>query len=69
MVTTLDPAAVVIGGGVAEAGPVWWLPLRETIRNEVVSVLADVPVLKAQLGNSAALVGAAAHVLASEEVS
>lgn len=69
VVTTLDPAAVVIGGGVAEAGPVWWLPLRETIRNEVVSVLADVPVLKAQLGNSAALVGAAAHVLASEEVS
>lgn len=66
VVTTLDPDAVVVGGGVAEAGPVWWQPLRETIRSEVVSVLREVPVLKAHLGNSAALVGAAAHVFSTE---
>ncbi|MDO5676140.1 MAG: ROK family protein [Propionibacteriaceae bacterium] len=62
LVTVVDPAAVVIGGGVADAGPVWWTPLRDTIRAELIPVLADIPVLKAQLGNSAALVGAAAHV-------
>lgn len=69
IVTTIDPAAVVIGGGVAEAGEVWWEPLRGTIRGELVPVLADIPVLKAQLGNSAALVGAAAHVFSTGEVS
>ncbi|MBB1484168.1 ROK family protein [Tessaracoccus sp. MC1865] len=67
VVTVVDPAAVVIGGGVADAGPVWWQPLRDTIRGEVVSVLAKLPVLKAELGSSAALVGAAAQVFASEE--
>ncbi|WP_040283530.1 ROK family protein [Tessaracoccus massiliensis] len=67
VVTVVDPAAVVIGGGVADAGPVWWQPLRDTIRSEVVPVLAELPVLKAQLGSSAALVGAAAQVFANEE--
>lgn len=67
IVTVLDPASVVIGGGVAQAGEVWWEPLRRTIRAELVPVLADIPVLKAQLGPSAAIVGAAAQVFATQE--
>ncbi|GAA4901046.1 ROK family protein [Tessaracoccus lubricantis] len=69
IVTVVDPAAVVIGGGVADAGPVWWQPLTDTIRSEVISVLAELPVLKAELGSSAALVGAAAQVFVTEEKS
>ena len=39
VVTVLDPACVVIGGGVAAAGDEWWTPLRAACRGEVVPVL------------------------------
>lgn len=63
LVTVLDPACVVVGGGVALAGDVWWRPLRETIRAELVPVLADIPVLPAAAGPSAAILGAARRAL------
>lgn len=63
VVTVLDPSCVVIGGGVAQAGSVWWDPLRTTIRAELVPSLADVPVFPAAAGPSAALLGAAKRAL------
>ncbi|MFC9466637.1 ROK family protein [Streptomyces coelicoflavus] len=59
IVTVLDPETVVVGGGVAEAGELWWSALEGTLRSEVVDALAGLPVLPAALGGEAAVVGAA----------
>ncbi|MEO6124432.1 MAG: ROK family protein [Ilumatobacteraceae bacterium] len=59
LVTTIDPACVVVGGGVAESGAVWWEPMRETCRADLIDALAAVPIVRAELGSSAALLGAA----------
>lgn len=59
IVTVWDPHVVVVGGGVAGAGPRWWEVLRSTARAELVEVLADVEIRPAALGARAALVGAA----------
>ena len=63
IVTVLDPACVVIGGGVADAGPVWWEPLSATIESELVASLAGLPILPAAAGSSAALLGAARRAM------
>ena len=59
LVTTIDPDVVVIGGGVGEAGPVWWDPMERSMRRELVDVLATVALHPAELGSRAPLVGAA----------
>jgi len=59
VVTVLDPAAVVVGGGMAGAGPLWWDAMERALRAELIEPLADLPVLPAALGASAAVVGAA----------
>ena len=55
----LDPAAVVIGGGVAGLGDLWWQALRDAVRRETLPSLVDVPVLASTLGSDAPLLGAA----------
>ncbi|MBK7820883.1 MAG: ROK family protein [Tessaracoccus sp.] len=62
MVTLLDPACVVLGGGVAQAGPAWWTPLQAACRATLVDLVADIPLLPAELGPRAALFGAAKAV-------
>lgn len=62
VVTVLDPACVVIGGGVAAAGDEWWRPLRAACRGEVVPVLRNLELLPAALGPEAAILGAACTV-------
>lgn len=57
--TVLDPAAVVIGGGLAGAGPLWWQAVDQAVRAEVVEPLAEMPLLPAKLGDRAAIIGAA----------
>ncbi|MCK6210487.1 ROK family protein [Georgenia sp. EYE_87] len=59
VVTVLDPAAVVVGGGMAGAGRLWWEAMESTLRGELIAPLAGLPVLPAALGGSAAVVGAA----------
>lgn len=59
VVTVLDPDVVVVGGGLAEAGPVWWQPMEAALRAEVVDPLAALPIVPAKLGQLAAIVGAA----------
>ncbi|MET4061817.1 glucokinase [Arthrobacter sp. UYP6] len=57
----LDPAVVVIGGGVSAAGALWWTPFLAALRAELMDPLAGLPVLPAVLGSSAAVVGAAKY--------
>ncbi len=56
-----DLDLVVIGGGVANAGPVLFDPLREALRDHLgLDFIAGLRVLPAALGGEAGLVGAAA---------
>lgn len=66
LVTTIDPSCVVIGGGVAEAGELWWRPLREAFRAELVAGFAT-PLVKAELGVAAAVLGAARGLFDDDE--
>lgn len=59
LVMLMDPDVVVLGGGLVDAGDVWWEPMEAALRAELIEVVADVPVRAAELGGSAALVGAA----------
>lgn len=61
-VTMLDPAAVVVGGGMSEAGPIWWDPMEATARAELIEPLAEIPLLPSTLGPVAAILGAARTV-------
>ena len=56
-----DLDLVVIGGGVANAGPVLFDPLRAALRDyAVLDFIADLQVVPAELGGDAGLIGAAA---------
>lgn len=59
LVMLMDPGVVVLGGGLVDAGDVWWEPMEASLRAKLIDVVADVPVRPAELGGSAALVGAA----------
>lgn len=59
LVNVLDPEVVVVGGGLAGAGPLWWSAMERAVRAELIGLIADVPVVEATLGSDAALVGAA----------
>lgn len=60
-VNALDPAVVVIGGGVVEAGPVLMDPLRTAVADLLVGARHRpvVPIVPAVFGEHAAAVGAA----------
>ncbi|MDN5790692.1 MAG: ROK family protein [Micrococcales bacterium] len=59
VVTVVDPAVVVIGGGLSGAGELWWSTMEATLRSEVIDALADLVVAPATLGAAAPIVGAA----------
>jgi glucokinase len=59
LANALNPQAIVIGGGVAAIGPLWFEPLRETILARVRHTIGEgLQVLPAQLGPDAGLAGA-----------
>jgi glucokinase len=61
-----DLDLVVIGGGVANAGPVLFDPIREALRDyAVLDFIAGIRVVPAELGADAGLVGAAALLRSS----
>ncbi|HLT83773.1 MAG TPA: ROK family protein [Phototrophicaceae bacterium] len=66
--TVLDPAAVVVGGGMSQAGPLWWEPMVAAVRTELIEPLTDIPVLPSALGPVAAVLGAARTALAARTV-
>ncbi|MEU7173822.1 ROK family protein [Micromonospora tulbaghiae] len=59
LVNVLDPAAVVVGGGVTGLGEPWWRALRDAVPAETLPGLAGVSVLASTLGPDAPLLGAA----------
>ncbi|AXK44412.1 ROK family protein [Brachybacterium saurashtrense] len=63
LANVLDPEAVALTGGVAEAGPLWHEAVAEGLALEAMDVVATLPVLPASAGSHAALLGAAARAL------
>ncbi len=63
LINALDPDVVVVGGGLAGAGESWWSPLRVGVESQTIPATAGCPVLAAELGSSAAIVGAASAAL------
>jgi glucokinase len=60
LVNAFDPEVVVIGGGFAAAGELLLAPAREVMNREVLKPMRDdVRVVRAELGTSAGMIGAA----------
>ena len=64
LVTVIDPDVVVVSGGLARAGDLWWKPLRQTFTAEIIDPLAPIKIIPATLGTTAPIVGAARGALA-----
>lgn len=63
LVNLLNPERVILGGGVANAWGLFAPTLTQTVRTQAMSVSArSVKIARAQLGNSAGIVGAAVLV-------
>lgn len=62
----LNPDAIVIGGGIAKAGPLVMDPIRRTIRDRVSPLFHEqLKVVPAELGNDAGIIGCAELALES----
>lgn len=59
LANVLDPQVIIIGGGVAEIGPLWWRHCEDGLRANPMPGPARVALLPAQLGGDAVLIGAA----------
>ena len=60
MVNLLDPAAVVVGGGLGAAGGSYWESAVAEARERIwADVARDVPLLRSRIGPDAGLIGAA----------
>lgn len=59
----LDPQMVIISGSVTKAGSLWRVALAQGFTAQAMAPLADTPIIDAQLGNQAPLVGAAENLL------
>ncbi|MBT8036247.1 MAG: ROK family protein [Verrucomicrobiae bacterium] len=60
----LNPAAVIIGGGVAKAGEILFNPLKESIQQQLApSFLDGLKILPAHFSNNAGIIGAGALAL------
>ena len=62
LVNVLDPEAVVVGGGLGLAGGLYWDAFVDSVRRHVwAEATRDLPIVPAELGTDAGLIGAAAH--------
>lgn len=61
--TLIDPELAIVSGSVTKAGPLWRAALERGFGRRVSPVLAQLPIVEAQLGDAAPLVGAAEHAL------
>ncbi|OKL46507.1 hypothetical protein BSR29_05980 [Boudabousia liubingyangii] len=55
----LDPEVIVLGGGMANAGDLYWEPLRAAYQAELIPFLKDKPLYPAKLGRYSGIIGAA----------
>ena len=65
-VASINPAAVVVGGGVPQIGALWWDAFEAGFRDTILPPVAATPLLPARLGVNAVMLGAA--MLAWREV-
>jgi glucokinase len=64
IVNLLDPEAIIVGGGLGSAGGLYWETfVAATRRNVWFDTNRDLPILRAERGGDATLVGAAAAAL------
>lgn len=59
LLNVMDPALLVIGGGVPEIGPLWWDHFEDALRANPMPGPARIALRRAELGTDAVLVGAA----------
>jgi len=59
LINLFDPELVVVGGGIANLGDPYFDRVRQVVSDSVLPSLAETPILPAQLGEQATLVGAA----------
>ncbi|MDV3124162.1 ROK family protein [Mycobacterium sp. 21AC1] len=64
-VNLLDPDAVILSGGLAESGQLWWSAVTDAANREYIDAVAGCPLLPAQRGAHAAILGAAAYARAA----
>jgi glucokinase len=57
---TFEPSVIVVGGGVMAAGDLLLDPARRTLRERALRPMNEVPVVAAELGPDAGMIGAAA---------
>lgn len=69
LANVFDPEVIVVGGGLAGAGSVWWDPMFASARNELMDPLNEIPIIGAGLGNAAAIIGAARLAFDSAQTS
>lgn len=55
----LAPEVIVLGGGLAEAGDLWWPHVEQAFTEELIPAVRGVALRRAELGADAALIGAA----------
>jgi glucokinase len=68
IVWLLNPDRIVIGGGVAKAGPLIFEPIKRTIRERVSAVFHEnLGVVPAELGNDGGIIGSAALAIDAAE--
>ncbi len=68
LVNLLNPECFIIGGGVAKAGMVLFQPMRETMEALAMNrVGKSTPILQAQLGKDAGIIGAATFAMTCAE--
>ncbi len=59
LLNIFNPEVVVVGGGVAQTGARYFEVIRQTVQERATPIVAETPILPAQLGPQANLVGAA----------
>ena len=59
LVNVVDPDVLIVAGGMRNAGRLWWSTMEEAVRTTAVPLLDGLPVVSAQLGDDAAIIGAA----------
>lgn len=63
----LDPEVLVLSGGLAASGPLWWDPLREAFAEELIPALRRLEPTPSALGADGAVIGAASLILHAEQ--
>lgn len=63
-----EPDAIVLGGGAAAAGELMFAPAREVLRSRALPPMNETPVIAAELGVEAGMIGAATMALEDNAV-